>query len=133
MWENMRFRSDRENAGVVAAAFVCTLAGVGLAAAVLLATRNSQGLMLSGGVLASGFVSAAIVLLVGRALAASERTNWFFLGTRNREESVDYEPRIRKSKRSSTGTQAPPTVADLREMKENTNTWVPSGKFPKRK
>ncbi len=133
MWENMRFRSDRENAGVVAAAFVCTLAGVGLAAAVLLATRNSQGLMLSGGVLASGFVTAAIVLLVGRAIAASERSNWFFFSKQNPEESVNYEPRIRKSKRSSSGTHNPPSVADLQELKENTNTWVPTGKFPKRK
>lgn len=132
MWENMRFRSDRENAGVVAAAFVCTIAAVGLAAAVLLAARDGRGLAISGGVLVSGFILAAIVLFFGRSVSSSSHAAWYLFGKRKNEESLDYVPRKRRSTRTPAGTKAPPTAERLQELKENTNTWVPSGKPPRR-
>ncbi len=133
MWENMRFRSDHENAGVVAAALVCTVAAIGLAAAVLLATRNSQGLYLSGGVLVSGFAVALVVFLVGRRLSSTDHSIWTYFRKPDTEATDEYVPKVRKSRRTEVGKHAPPTVEELHELKENVNTWVPAGKLPKRK
>jgi hypothetical protein len=131
MWHNMRFRSDRENAGVVAAALVCTIAAVGLAGAVILATRSSEGLVLSGGVLATGFAVSLVVLLVGRKLSSTEQSIWSFFRKPDAGGQVEYVPKLRRSRRATTGSHTPPTVEELHELKQNVNTWVPSGKLPR--
>jgi hypothetical protein len=129
----MRFRSVRENAGVVAAAFVCTIAAVGVAAAVLIGFRNTQGLVLSSGVLASGFGLALLVLVFGRKSSALEQSVWSFFHRREKDPAADYVPKKQRTRRVEYGTHAPPTIEELNELKENVNTWVPSGNMKSRR
>lgn len=45
------------------------------------------------------------------------------------DELQGYEPLTKKTKRMKTGPHAPPSVEEVREIKENSNNWVPtSGK-----
>ena len=44
------------------------------------------------------------------------------------DELQGYQPLTKRTKRLKTSPTAPPTVEDVRGIKESTNNWVPTGK-----
>jgi hypothetical protein len=58
-------------------------------------------------------------------------SEFFWLTRRVPKTEREYVPRIRRSRK--TGTNQPPTLEQVRNLKENTSTWVPSGPHPSSK
>lgn len=50
---------------------------------------------------------------------------WVLNRKTDEDELQGYEPMTKKVKRVKTGPQAPPSVEEVRDIKENSNNWVP--------
>lgn len=49
---------------------------------------------------------------------------------RSRPAPLAYEPELRAAASKRFGTNAPPTIDQVRDLKDGLNTWVPSGDQP---
>lgn len=78
---------------------------------------------------AGGIVAIILFLLISRTRPAqylSETVSWILV--RHKEEELNYEPGPKSRSKSSerSGSRTPPTVEDVREIKANSNNWVPA-------
>lgn len=63
--------------------------------------------------------------------APKQFSSWSWRSRRRHPDPfIDYRPRKRRSQ--AVGTNHPPTAERVRELKQSVNTWVPSGRVPKR-
>lgn len=67
---------------------------------------------------------------------ASELPSAIYSWVLNRQNDKDdlegYEPLTKKVKRMKTGPLAPPSVEEVRDIKEKSNNWVPTGSSSRR-
>ena len=80
---------------------------------------------------------ALVVSLLWKLTPASELPSAIYSWVLNRKPQEDelkgYEPLTKRTKRMKTSAQAPPSVDDLRDIKQSSNNWVPTGnQSPKR-
>ena len=77
---------------------------------------------------------ALVVSLLWKLTPASELPSAIYSWVLNRKPKEDalqgYEPLTKRTKRLKTGAQAPPSVDDLRDIKQSSNNWVPTGNQP---
>lgn len=70
-------------------------------------------------------------IATGRVANGAASSNVFSILAKDKEnDDVDYVPELKRKKQKS---QTPPSVDQIRELKDGTNNWVPTGKTPKRK
>lgn len=77
----------------------------------------------------------AIPLLVRLAGSTSSGSasafNWVF--SREARPAEDYTPRYRRSRRAAGGENHPPTLDEIRDIKDELRTWVPSSSPTRRR
>ncbi len=134
MWKNMKFKSDRGSGSYLAAYFVLTVGMVVCSTFVLLSYPGSPEVAWSVlGILAA----LGLVSLILRRTELPSATLMGIFGSRRRELSDDYVPERRRPKSLKFGTNAPPSVEDVREAADGPKNWVPSspasGRLPVRK
>ncbi|MGD9854136.1 MAG: hypothetical protein AB7U20_04215 [Planctomycetaceae bacterium] len=124
MWENMKFKAEKNYGSILAVYFVLSVGMVCITTAVLLmfpANPNVAWAVL--GVLGT----AILVSLVARRRDLPTHSLLGIFGSRRRELCDDYVPERRRPRSLNYGTNLPPTVEDLREAADSANNWVPSG------
>jgi len=124
MFENMRFKSSN-NAGSWAAAYLMFSVGlVGLTFASILAFDGNPEISLW--VLSIGGAAALLTLVLRMRPELPSECLWLFSRGR-RNTSPNYVPRIIRPTAATTfGTNRPPTVDEIRDLKDSSRTWVPS-------
>ncbi len=123
MWENMKFKSDKNSGSWAAVYFILSMGMVGLTALALLWFEEHPEA--AWGVLAIISVLLVLSILLRRTDLPSMTLGGIFGG--RGEKPLDYEPRLRKPKSLEFGTHQPPTVEDIREAASSGNNWVPHG------
>ncbi len=125
MTHDFDVKPSRRSGSILAATLVLVVGTVGASIFTGTATHNTEYTLAC----IVGCIVAVVVMLwltssrPGSFLA--DQVNWIL--ARHRDESLTYLPEIRTSqRRQHFGTNAPPTVDDVRELKEGMNTWVPS-------
>jgi hypothetical protein len=113
-------------AGSIMATFMVLMVGTmgSLAVAVMANPRSTpQFFWIAGGAFVAG-----TILVFGVMPRVSLPTGVFSWMNRrkSREEYLGYTPRLDKPQPLHVGTNAPPTVEEVRELKNGTNNWVPS-------
>lgn len=77
-----------------------------------------------------------VLAVIWSMTPANELPSAVYSWVKNRKPDEDelqgYEPLTKRVKRMKTGAQAPPSVEDVREIKESSNNWVPTGNHSKR-
>lgn len=123
MLENMKFKSSNQSGSWAAAWMIFSVGLFGLAASSMLAFRQTPEVSIY--VLAAGGGVALLTLLLRMRPELPSECLWLF--SRERQTAgADYVPRIIKSAPTSFGTNRPPTVEEIRELKDSPRTWVPS-------
>ena len=80
-------------------------------------------------------IGAIILMTIGaRQLRTSDvRGVWGWVFSRDaRPAPMAYTPRPRRTRPATTGTRRPPSVEEVRELKDGINTWVPSDRRGRR-
>jgi hypothetical protein len=116
----------RYAAGLFAATVVMTVGlGVCLMLTFLFAPDAWWSFALIGGAIAA--FSVTLWLFSGPAARPAQTTNFY---TVDKEQVDEYaqslRPRRRRRPRVEFGTNKPPTIDDLRQIKEDSNVWFPS-------
>ena len=88
-------------------------------------------------VLAICALLSVLVAVLWKLTPASELPSAVYSWVLNRKPKEDelqgYEPLTKRTKRMKPGVQAPPSVDDVRGIKQSSNNWVPTGaQSPKR-
>jgi hypothetical protein len=123
MLENMKFKSSNYSGSWAAAWMIFSVGLFGLAASSMLAFRRTPEVSIY--VLAIGGGLALLSLLLRVRPEFPSECLWLF--SRGRQTGgADYVPRIIKSVPTRFGTNRPPTVEEVRELKDSPRTWVPS-------
>jgi hypothetical protein len=123
MLENMKFRSSNHSGSWAAAWMIFSLGLFGLAASSMLAFRRTPEVSIY--VLSIGGGMALLSLILRLRPELPSECLWLF--SRGRQTAgADYVPQIIKSVPTSFGTNRPPTVEEIRELKDSPRTWVPS-------
>ena len=130
MTHDFHVRPSRQSGSVLAATIVLSVGTVGGAIFTGVATQDAESVMYCVG----GGVAAIFTLLWFSTSRAggyvSEQLG--YLLARHQQDSLDYHPEQKRPKSTDYGTHRPPTVEEVRELKENTNTWVPAQKSARR-
>lgn len=123
MLENMKFKSANNSGSLLAAYFILSL---GLFVAMFFAGVAFQHMPeVPVYVLAIGGVTVLLTLLLRLRPDLPSACFWLFTHGRGQAEP-DYVPRLIKDAPKTFGDKRPPTVEELRELKENPRNWVPS-------
>lgn len=116
---------QRPSGSVAAAAIVLMLGTVGCTVVMAIAGQDpvAAGLLFVGGLLLIGLMTWLLRTTpdLGAALYGWVRSRHV------RPPEVHYEPTPRQHRSQSFGTNSPPSVEEVRELKEGLNTWVPQG------
>lgn len=123
MLEHMRFKSENNSGSIAAAYFMLTTAIVGLTIASSLAFHGTPEIGLYVLAIGGGLVVLSILLRLKPDLPS--QCLWLFSRGRG-SFSDEYEPRLIKSVPTTFGTNQPPTVEEIRELKDTPRNWVPS-------
>lgn len=118
-------RPNRIAASLLATALVLLLGALG--AAVVMAAMGGDPLSIPA-IFGCALAMIVLVTWVTRATPSTRSSvyNWV-RGRHMRPAHMDYVPSVREgSRRKHFGTNTPPSVDDVRELKEGGNTWVPS-------
>ena len=128
---NMRRHSDRDHGRFAAALFAATVVitgggGICLAIAFCFAPDDvwlPAGLVV-GGIAALSFV---IWLLTSQPLRKARNSNIYAAQRETLNDYVEsFRPDLRRRQSRHFGTNKPPTAGDLRQIKEDSNSWYPS-------
>lgn len=123
MLENMKLRSPNNSGSWAAASMIFSVGLFGLAASSMLALRRTPEVSLY--VLGAGGGLALLMLSLRMRSELPSACLWLF--TRGRHAAApEYLPRLIKSVPQTFGTNHPPTVEEIRELKDSPRTWVPS-------
>ena len=123
MLENMKFRSSNQSGSWAAASMIFSVGLFGLAASSMLAFRQIPQVPVY--VLTAGGAVAILMLVLRVRPELPSRCLWLF--ARGRQSTGnEYVPRIIKTVPTVFGTNHPPTLDEVRELKDSLRTWVPS-------
>lgn len=127
MTHDFDVKPSRRTGSILAATLVLVVGTVGGAIFTGTATHNSEHVTFC---VVGGLLTIIVMLWLTSSRPGSflaDRVNWIL--ARHRDESLTYLPEVRTpQQRQHFGTNAPPTVDEVRELKEGMNTWVPSKK-----
>jgi hypothetical protein len=123
-------RPDRRAGPLLASSLVMLLGALGIA---ILAAAGGKdpyiGLFVFlgalGGVLVFGY-------LVQHLPTGTMSTRFDWMKSKDARPANDYAPQPRRPRRQHYGERQPPSVEDIRDLKEGLNNWVPSN-APRRK
>jgi hypothetical protein len=121
-------RPNPQTGPILASSLVMLLGVVGVAAIIAFGGRGSSQavFLLCGAILVPMFL---LFLLRSRPQnLVAEKFRW--LGSRDRLPQLDYLPEAMRQRRRY-GTNAPPSVSEVRELKDGLNNWVPNQYSPK--
>ena len=125
MGNSYNFRSQRNSGGVFAATVVMTIFVFGgiVIGSVAFPTDPGTVWLAAGG----GFVVILLLIWVLRDKPqGTQREIFSWLSRRPAEPQVNYEPKLIQAERTRYGTNRPPSVDEIRELKEGDRNWVPS-------
>ena len=125
MGNSYNFRSQRNSGGVFASTVVLTIFVFGMIVVGSVAFPRDPGTvwLAAGG----GFVIILLLVWVLRDKPqGTQREMFSWLSRRKAEQPLDYEPKLRRENRPRYGTNRPPTVDEIRDLKEGDRNWVPS-------
>ena len=123
MWENMKFKSSNSSGSVAAAYLIFSVGLVGCTVCTgLLFWQNPE---VPVAVLSIGGLLALVTILLRLRPELPSDCLWLFSRSR-RPAEADYTPTLIKSHPSTFGTNRPPTVEEIRELKDTPRNWVPS-------
>jgi hypothetical protein len=123
MLENMKFKSSNQSGSWAAAWMIFSVGLFGLAASSMLAFRRTPEVSIY--VLSIGGGLALLSLILRLRPELPSECLWLFDRGR-RTPGGDYVPQIIKTVPTTFGTNHPPTVEEIRELKDSPRTWVPS-------
>lgn len=126
MWENMKFHTHRNAGGLLASTIVLTIGFFGVLLVALLAfPRQPEVPWMIGGAILLLIILFVLLMRDRPQNRLKDRFGWL---SGRRKEGVDlgYEPRLIKSEPHRYGTNHPPTLDEIRELKESDRNWVPS-------
>ena len=128
---NFKFRSDRNSGGLFASTVVLTVALFGALFVGMLSSPNQPAIVwLTGG---GGLLGLFLVVWLLRDRPNSSlRDSFGWLSRRTKEQTVDYDPQLIKSGPQRFGTNLPPSVEEIRDLKDNERNWVPSNASPRK-
>lgn len=121
-------RPDRRAGPLLASAMVIFLGGVGVAVVVAAGGGNPEAILfIFGGVI----LLVLLMSLFGRAVPTGTLERLYgWVGSKQARPAMDYMPKTAREKSIRYGTNQPPSVDELRDLKDGPNTWVP-GRNPK--
>lgn len=125
MGNSYKFRSERNAAALFATTVVLTIAVFGALVVGAIAFPRDPGIvwLLGGG----GFgLALLVVLLLRERPEGSLRQQFGWMSRKPPTADVDYEPRVIRSEPARFGTNRPPTVEQIRDLKDTDRNWVPS-------
>jgi hypothetical protein len=123
MLENMKFKSSNYSGSWAAAWMIFSVGLFGLAASAMLAFRQTPEVAIYVLTIGGGLALLSLILRMRPELPSE--CLWLF--SRGRHTAApDYVPRIIRSAPTTFGTNHPPTVEEIRELKDSPRTWVPS-------
>lgn len=133
MWENYKSRSDRNVGPILGATIIIVLGGFGI---VVIGTLTSSGSAEVPALIAAAFVLGSLIvlwLMQGRPRSTMrERFSW--IGSKRHRESIpEYQPKIIRERPVRYGTKRPPTLDEVRDLKDSPTNWVPSNAVSGRK
>ena len=133
MWENYKSRSDRNVGPILGATIIIVLGGFGI---LVIGTLTSSGGAEIPALIAAAFVLGSLLilwLLQGRPRATMrERFSW--IGSKRHREGIpEYQPKIIRERPVRYGTKRPPTLDEVRDLKDSPTNWVPSNAVSGRK
>ena len=126
MSDNFKYRSDRNVGPVLAASIVITLGGGCLLVLGSFAFPRDLHIPI---LIAAAFILGALFViwqLQDRPKSTlRERFSW--IGSKRHREGInEYEPKIVRESARRYGTRRPPTLDDVRDLKDSPTNWVPS-------
>jgi hypothetical protein len=128
MWENMKFRTDRNAGGLLASTIVLTVAFLGALMVALLAFPRDPRIpwLIGGGIVL--FILLFVWLLRDRPANSMRDSFGWLMGRKRVKLYPEYEPRLIKGDPHRYGTNHPPTLDEIREVKDESTSrnWVPS-------
>jgi hypothetical protein len=121
-------RPNPQTGPILASSLVLLLGAVGAAAIIAFSERGSSQavLLLSGAILVP--MSVLFLLRSRPQNLVAEKFRW--LGSREQQPQLDYLPEAMRQRRRY-GTNAPPSVSEVRELKDGLKNWVPNQCHPK--
>lgn len=123
MLENMKFKSTN-GSGSLAAAYLISITGlVGVTLATGLAFHRTPDVPLYVFGIGGGLVLLTLIAHLRPELPSSGL--WLFSRGRSAPDP-HYVPRLIKSAPTAFGTNLPPTIEELRDLKDTARNWVPS-------
>ncbi len=126
----MSQRYSRDNGNMAAAIFAVTfvvIGGLGICSAVSVTFSSSP----TKSILVVCGIFFFLTMILGRILfgkienRSANRNVFWILGRNHKETEMEYVPEVKRKKRRS---QPPPSVEGIRNLKDSTNNWVPTGK-----
>jgi hypothetical protein len=123
MLENMKFKSSSQSGSWAAAWMIVSVGLFGIASSSMLAFRQTPEVPIYVLAIGGGLALLAVGLRMRPDLPSDGL--WLFSRVR-RTAGADYVPQIIKSAPTTFGTNRPPTVEEIRELKDSPRTWVPS-------
>jgi hypothetical protein len=124
---NRRGHDAGRNATALMATCYVFTCGIAVCAFISLAFSQNpvQPILLASGISAA-MLSLLWLLRDRRENRWLEGGHAWLLRRRPDEETLQYRPRLLRPVVREFGTNRPPTAAEIRELAQNTNTWVPS-------
>jgi len=126
MSKPLQYRPDKSSGPLFATALVLFMGLIGCLAVYFGGGGNDM--------LPPSLMGIAFVLLLGMAIAmrdrpeATEASRWSLLASRRVKTQRQVLVQIQKPTASEYGTQRPSTAEEVRDLKDDTKTWVPSRK-----
>lgn len=122
---SFKFRSDRNSGGLFASTVVLTVALFGALFVGMVSNPNQPAIVWIIG--ASGLLGLlGLVWLLRDRPNSRLRDSFGWLSRRTKEQTLDYDPQLIKSGPQKFGTNLPPSVEEIRELKDTDRNWVPS-------
>ena len=125
MPENMKFRSSRNSGSLLASAIVLMVGFLGVTVVTVLAFPQNPWAPwgVAAGML---FVIMLFVWAFRDKPEATLRERFRWLSRKQDAVVPDYTPRRRRSRTDDDGPKRPPTLDEIRELKDTDRNWVPS-------
>lgn len=125
MGGHFKYRSERNSGGLFASTVVLTIALFGALFVGMVSNPNQPGIVWIVG--AAGLLGLMLLVWLLRDRPHSSlRDSFGWLSRRTKEQTLEYDPQLIKSGPQKFGTNLPPSVEEIRELKDNDRNWVPS-------
>ena len=133
MWKDVKYRSDRNVGPVVGACIVFILGGLcAMVVGGLAYPRDTRiPVLIAVGMLFAAFLFVWLTQ-TGPRSTMRERFSW--IGSKRHREGIGkYEPQLMRQRPVRYGTNRPPTIDEIRDLKDGPTNWVPSNAVSGRK